>query len=221
MKHLIIAAHPDDEVLGCGGTIVNRVGQGDEVVVVILTDGAVTRYTKGMAGVLRNSALDSAKVLGVSRVIFKELPNQLLDSIPITTVIKTIESVIREVKPDAIYTHDKGDINRDHAVIYEATLVATRPLPGGAVKKLFTYFVPSSSEYNDVDEKCVFIPNVFVDIKAGIDKKIKAFSFYKSERRVYPHPRSPEALRIYAKKWGIQAGIEYGEPFRLIREIAG
>jgi len=220
MRHLIIAAHPDDEVLGCGGTIINRVRQGDEVFVAILTDGAITRYKKGMAKVLRKSALDSAKILGVSKVIFKDLPNQLLDSIPITRVIKAIEAVMAEVKPDLVYTHDKGDLNRDHAVIYEATLVAMRPLPGSKVKKLFTYFVPSSSEYNDVDEKCVFIPNVFVDIKAGIDKKIKAFACYKSERRAYPHPRSPEALRVYAKRWGIQAGIEYGEPFRLIRETA-
>ena len=221
MKHLIIAAHPDDEVLGCGGTIVNRVREGDEVVVAILTDGAATRYKKSMAKVLRKNALACAEILGISRIVFKDLPNQLLDSIPITKVIREIESVIGEVRPDAVYTHDKGDLNRDHAVIYEATLVATRPLPGNKVKKLFTYFIPSSSEYNDIDEKGVFIPNVFVDIKAGIDKKIKAFSCYKSERRAYPHPRSPEALHVYAKRWGIQAGIEYGEPFRLIREITG
>jgi len=220
MKHMIIAAHPDDEVLGCGGTIINRVKKGDEVVVVILTDGAVTRYKKPMAKILRKNALACAKILGVSKVIFKDLPNQLLDSIPITRVIKAIEAVMAEIKPDTVYTHDKGDLNRDHAVIYEATLVAARPLPGSKVKKLFTYFVPSSSEYNDVDEKAIFIPNVFVDIKAGIDKKIKAFACYKSERRAYPHPRSPEALRVYAKRWGIQAGIEYGEPFRLIRETA-
>lgn len=219
MKILIIAAHPDDEVLGCGGMIVNRVKQGDQVVVVILTDGAVTRYKKVMAKVLRRNAMECAKILGISKIIFKDLPNQLLDTVPITKVIKEIESVINEVRPDVVYTHDKGDLNRDHAVIYEATLVAARPLPGIAINKLFTYFVPSSSEYNDTDEKVVFIPNVFVDIRKSIDKKVKAFVCYKSEERAYPHPRSPKALKVYAGRWGIQAGIEYAEAFRLIREI--
>lgn len=219
MKCLIIAAHPDDEVLGCGGTIINHVKQGDKVTLVILTDGAGTRYKKKMVNVLRQGAMKCAKVMGVSKVIFKNLPNQLLDAVPIAKVIREIEDVIGRVRPDVVYTHDKGDLNRDHAVIYEATLVAARPLPGGAVKKLFTYFVPSSSEYNDVDEKAVFIPNVFVDIGKSIDKKIKAFACYKSELRAHPHPRALKALKIYAQRWGIQSGIEYAEAFRLIREV--
>ena len=220
MKVLIIAAHPDDEVLGCGGAIINHVKGGDNVTVAIMTDGAGTRYKKGMSKTLRINAIRCAERLGVSKVIFKKLPNQLLDAIPITKVIKTIEKILEEISPDIIYTHDKGDLNRDHVVIYEATLVAARPLPNSRVRKLFTYFVPSSSEYNDVDEKGVFIPNLFIDIKDSIDKKIKAFACYKSEARAYPHPRSPEALRVYANQWGIQAGIEYAEPFKLIREIA-
>lgn len=219
MKNLIIAAHPDDEVLGCGGMIVNRVKKGEEVIVAILTDGTATRYKKGMAKTLSVNTMRSAKILGVSKVIFRNLPNQLLETISITKVIQEIEKIIKEVKPEVVYTHDRGDLNRDHAVIYEATLVATRPLPGQTVKKLFTYFVPSSSEYNDIDEKSVFIPNVFVDIEESIDKKIRAFSSYKSEARPYPHPRSPEALRVYSRRWGLQAGIEYAEVFRLIREI--
>lgn len=219
MKHLVLAAHPDDEVLGCGGTMAKRIKEGDEVTVAILTDGAVTRYKKGMAKVLKTNAAECAKALGVSKIIFKNLPNQLLDAMPITKVIKEIEEIIEETAPDMVYTHDKGDLNRDHAVVYEATLVAARPLPGCKIKGLFTYFVPSSSEYNDVDEKSVFIPNVFVDINQTIDKKIKAFMYYKSEARPYPHPRSPEALRVYAKRWGIQAGVEYAEAFRLIRGI--
>ncbi|MDD3905552.1 MAG: PIG-L family deacetylase [Candidatus Omnitrophica bacterium] len=219
MKHLVLAAHPDDEVLGCGGTIAKRIKEGDEVTVAILTDGAVTRYKKGMAKVLKANTTECAKALGVSRIIFKNLPNQLLDAMPITKVIKEIEGIIKETAPDMVYTHDKGDLNRDHVVVYEATLVAARPLPGGKIKGLFTYFVPSSSEYNDVDEKSVFIPNVFVEINQTIDKKIKAFTYYKSEVRPYPHPRSPEALRVYAKRWGIQAGVEYAEAFRLIRGV--
>lgn len=220
MKTLIIAAHPDDEVLGCGGLIINSVKRGDEVVLSVLTDGSGTRYKKKMAGVLRSNAMKCARMLGISKVIFKDLPNQLLDTVPVTKVIKEIENIIKETGPDIVYTHDKGDLNRDHAVVYEATLVAARPLPGIKIKKLFTYFVPSSSEYNDVDEKDAYIPNVFVDISGSIDKKIRAFACYKSESRAYPHPRSFKALKIYAQKWGIQTGIEYAEAFRLIREIS-
>jgi len=219
MKYLILAAHPDDEVLGCGGTMARRAKEGHEVVAAILTDGAVTRYKKGMAKVLRANAAGCAKTLGISRVVFRDLPNQGLDAVPITKVIKEVEGIIRDFKPDIIYTHDRGDLNRDHAVIHEATLVAARPLPAGGVKELFTYFVPSSSEYNDAGEREIFIPNVFVDITATIDKKVKAFAHYKSEARPYPHPRSPRALRIYAERWGIQAGLKYAEAFRLIRWI--
>lgn len=221
MKNLILAAHPDDEVLGCGGTIARRVKEGEEFIVAIITDGALTRYKKSMIRSLRNSAIECSRMLGVSKVIFKDMPNQMLDTIPITKVIQAIEAVISEVNPDTVYTHDKGDLNRDHAIIHEATLVAARPLPGAPVKTVLTYFTPSSSEYNDVDGGNIFIPNIFVDIKKSIDAKIRAFGCYKSEARPYPHPRSPEALKVYAKRWGIQSGIEYAEPFRLVRTTAG
>jgi len=219
MNILVIAAHPDDEVLGCGGAIIRHVKKGDRVTILILTDGAVTRYKKKMIKVLRDSAKKCARTLGADKIIFKDLPNQMLDAIPVTRVIQVIEKVMKKVSPNIVYTHDKGDLNHDHRVAYEATLVATRPIPDMGTRKIFTYFVPSSTEYNDTDEKNIFIPNVFLDIKKEVEAKIEAFSCYKSEARPYPHPRSPEAIRTYAKRWGTQAGLEHAEPFRLIREI--
>ena len=219
MNILVIAAHPDDEVLGCGGAIIKHAKEGDKVCICILTDGTKTRYPKSMAKQLKKEALKCAKMLGISKVIFKSLPNQLLDTVAITDVIKTIEKVIDETKPDIVYTHAKNDLNRDHRLVYEATLVATRPIPGNKIKKVLSYFVPSSSEHNDTEQENQFIPNVFLNIKNEIDIKIKAVSCYRTEIRPYPHPRSPEAMRVYAKYWGIRVGIEYAEPFRLIREI--
>jgi len=219
MKVLIIAAHPDDEVLGCAGAIIKNIQEGKRVSVCILTDGAITRYKKDMVKILRNHALKCAKILGGPELIFGNLPNQLLDTLPITEVIKTIEKVINSVKPDIVYTHDKGDLNRDHKIVYEATLTASRPIPGSKIKSLLTYFVPSSSEFNNVDKESVFVPNVFLDIKNEVARKIRAFSCYQTEIKPYPHPRSPEAIKTYAQWWGIQAGIEYAEPYRLIRTI--
>jgi LmbE family N-acetylglucosaminyl deacetylase len=219
MNILIVAAHPDDEVLGCGAVIKKHTSKKDKVFVCILTDGGSNRYNKKMTTALRKNALSAARVLGVTKVIFEKFPNQMLDTVPIASVIHAIEKVTADIQPEIIYTHDGHDLNRDHVVTYEATLVATRPLPGAKIKKLFTYFVPSSTEYNDFDERGVFIPNVFVNIKNEIDAKIKAFSCYRSEIKPYPHPRSIKALRIYANRCGIQVGMEYAEPFKLIRHI--
>lgn len=219
MKILVIAAHPDDEVLGCGGIILKHIKNKDDVVICILTDGSLNRYSQDKARVVKEQALQCAKFLGLERVIFKDLPNQALDTIPILKVIQTIEEVIREVKPEIIYTHDKIDLNHDHRIVYEASLVATRPLPENRIRKMLTYFVPASSEHNNVDSESTFIPNLFVDIKEEIDQKVEAFSFYKTEAREYPHPRSSQAIKVYAKYWGISVGLEYVEPFRLIREI--
>lgn len=219
MNILIIASHPDDEVLGCGGAIIKHVKNGDKVYVLILTDGAIGRYKKSMVATLKEHALKCSEALGVSRVIFKNLPNQSLDTLPITKVIQDIEEVLRMVKADIIYTHDKGDLNRDHRIAYEAALVAARPIPGGRIKRLLTYFVPSSSEYNDVDAENIFLPNIFVDIGPEMEKKLKAYSCYKTEIKPYPHPRSIEAMKVYAQAWGVRVGMEYAEPFRLIRAI--
>jgi len=120
---------------------------------------------------------------------------------------------------DCVFTHHFGDLNKDHRLVYEATITASRPLAGQKIKKIYTYYVPSSTEWNSIEKKDIFIPNFFLDIKQEMDLKIKAMKCYKSEYKRYPHPRSPKALKAYAHYWGLSIGIEYAEPFVLIREI--
>jgi len=220
-KILVVAAHPDDEVLGCGAAMARHAGRGDEVRVLILTDGAGGRYAKAMRKTLREDARRSARILGIADVISLDLPNQGLDTLPITKVAQAVEKVLADFGPSVVYTHHRGDLNRDHRIAYEATLVACRPLPGCKVSRLLTYYIPSSSDYNEVDAENVFVPNVFLDAKRYIRTKIDAFLCYGSEVKAYPHPRSPEALESYARAWGSRVGLEAAEPFRLVRELEG
>jgi len=218
---LVIAAHPDDEVLGCGAAMAWHAAQGEEVRTLILTDGAGGRYARAMRKTLRDSAQRSARILGIEGVTFLDLPNQGLDTLPITDVAQAVEKILADLRPQVVYTHHKGDLNRDHRIAYEATMVACRPLPGCPVARLLTYYVPSSSDYHEVDAESVFVPNVFLDAKRYLRRKLNAFLCYRSEVKAFPHPRSPEALEAYSRAWGVRVGLESAEPFRLIREIGG
>lgn len=221
MKHLIIAAHPDDEILGCGGIINKLKKKGLDSYVLILTGGAETRYAKDMELVLENNAYEANKLVGTKEVFFETLPNQQLDTIPLLKIIQAIEKYIAEIKPEIVFTHHGGDLNKDHRLVYEATITATRPIIGQMVKRIYSYYVPSSTEWNFIDGDKVFIPNVYIDIKEEVDTKIQAMSCYASECRPYPHPRSPEAIKAYAHYWGITVGMEYAEPMKLIRDNSG
>ncbi|MBF0343317.1 MAG: PIG-L family deacetylase [Nitrospirae bacterium] len=221
MKQLVIAAHPDDEILGCGGTINKLSQKGVESYVLILTGGAETRYAKEMELVLKNNAIKANDLINTKEVFFENLPNQQLDTIPLLKMIETIEKYIGKIKPESVLTQHCGDLNKDHQLVYEATITAVRPLAGQVVKRLYSYFVPSSTEWNFVSEKNVFIPNVFVDISEEIETKINAMKCYESECRPYPHPRSPEAIKNYALYFGLTVGMHYVEPLRLIRDISG
>jgi N-acetylglucosamine malate deacetylase 1 len=216
---LIIAAHPDDEVLGCGGVIARESARGVPCHVLILTDGSGGRYDDDMVGVLKANALAANRILGSAGVIQEDLPNQALDTLPITRIAQCIEGHLETLKPEKVYTHHAGDLNRDHRLVHEASMVACRPYPGQGVRGIYSYCTPSSTEYNFIEGEHVFIPNLFVDIRGTIDKKIAALQAYKTECRDYPHPRSPDALRTCAVYWGLTVGLEYAEPFKLIRGV--
>ena len=218
VKNLIIAAHPDDEILGCGGTIA-KYNKTQEYYVLILTGGAENRYDKSMESVLHSHALKANSKVGTKEVFFEQLPNQGLDNIPLTAVIQVIEKYIEIVRPVNLFIHSSQDLNKDHRIVYEAGITASRPFAGQIVRKLYSYFVASSTEWNRIENS--FIPNTYIDIKDCIDKKIEAMKCYESECRPYPHPRSPEAISIYAEFWGISVGMEYIEPFQLIQDISG
>lgn len=213
MNVLVISAHPDDEVLGCGATIAKHVNNKDKVYVVIVADGATARYKDNMISLLKDSCHKSNKLLGVKQVFFLGFKDQYLDSVPLIEIIKSIETIKSKVKPDVVYTHSYTDLNKDHQVVNKATLTAFRPVDKQKVQ-IYSYEVNSSTEWNPSD---VFRPNIYIDITNFISKKIKAFECYKSEIRDYPHPRSKEAIIALAKYRGFQSALKYAESFHLIR----
>lgn len=225
MSTLVIAAHPDDEVLGCGGTIARLAQEGEDVFIAILGEGITSRYDqrnqadKNAVESLKNCSQQVADLLGAKKLFMFDLPDNRFDTIPLLGVIKIIEGLIEKVKPETVYTHHGGDLNIDHSIVHRATLTASRPVPGNIVKKIYAYEVPSSTEWAFNQFSKSFHPNVFIGIEATLEKKIKAMELYESEVRSFPHPRSSEALRLFAKRWGSVAGLEAAEAFELIREI--
>ncbi len=222
---LVIAAHPDDEVLGCGGTIARHTLQGDEAYCLILGEGITARYAdrgKAKQEELKQLTLEAeqaASILGIKKVFFGNLPDNRFDTAPLLEIVKAIEEVKSEVKPDIVYTHHHGDLNIDHLITFRAALTACRPVKGESVTEIYSFAVPSSTEWNSPDAETYFMPNIFVDISETFGKKVEALKAYHSEVREYPHPRSPKSLEIIARYWGISAGIKLAEAFRLVREI--
>ncbi len=217
---LIVGAHPDDEVLGLGGTIAKHSHDGDTVSVLILTDGHSSRSKGEDKEVIerrRNSLINCCQVLGVENVFLEDLPDQGLDHQPLTKIVKLIEKYAEKVKPDIAYIHHRGDLNMDHQIAFRASLTAFRPV-GSYPKKIYSYETFSSTEWGDPFEKS-FSPNHFVDITDYFDVKLRAIKCYESELREYPHPRSLDALEIFARKWGTVIGVTYAESFVLIRSI--
>ncbi len=224
-KILVIAAHPDDEVLGCGGTMAKMAAAGKQVEVLILGEGAASRSDSKNARViseiekLQQNAKKAAKMLGVKKVRFASLPDNRFDTVPLLDVIKKIEEVIAEVKPELVFTQHGGDLNVDHEVTFRAVMTAVRPLPGQGIRALYAYEVASSTEWAFQRFRPVFRPSLFVDIEKFMDNKIAAMKAYGQEVRTFPHPRSPEVLRAMAVCRGSMAGLTAAEAFETIWEI--
>lgn len=222
---LIVVAHPDDEILGCGGTIAKYALQECDIRCLILGEGITSRYTqqeKTIQQELRHLKLEaeqSAKILGIKGLFFKDFPDNRFDTVPLLTMVKAVEEVKEQIKPDVIYTHHQGDLNIDHQMTFKAVLTACRPTKDETVREIYSFEVPSSTDWNSPAAQNYFMPNVFVDITKTLDEKIEALRAYKSEIREYPHPRSPEALRAIAMRWGSIVGCEAAEAFELIRSI--
>ncbi|MGB9855719.1 MAG: PIG-L deacetylase family protein [Caldisericum exile] len=225
MNNLIIAAHPDDEVLGCGGTIARLFDEGQKVFVAILGEGITSRYNDrkevdiNVLEKLKQSSEKAACLLGIDDLFFFNLPDNRFDTIPLLEIVKIIESVIYKIKPETIFTHHGGDLNIDHAITNRATLTAVRPITDNVVKTIYAYEVPSSTEWAFGQFNNTFKPNVFIDISKTLEKKIEAMLCYETEVKKFPHPRSPEALRTIAKRWGSVVGKDAVEAFELIRDV--
>ncbi|MCU7834948.1 MAG: PIG-L family deacetylase [gamma proteobacterium symbiont of Taylorina sp.] len=214
---LTIAAHPDDEVLGCGATMAKHSAQGDLVYVLLIADGETSRVTISTPN--RNiQANEAAKILGINKVFSLNLADQRLDTIALLDIVHKIESVIEEIKPDIIYTHFANDLNLDHQIVNRAVLTACRPLPGSLINSIFTFETQSSTEWSGIDETA-FKANHIVDVSGFMKKKIEALHAYGSEMRDFPHSRSYEALDCLAKLRGAQAGLQAAECFQIERQM--
>lgn len=225
-KVLVVAAHPDDEVLGCGGTVLRHVAEGDVVHTMILAEGVTSRDEKRNVDSrqkeleeLHKTAHDVAKFMGVEKVILCSFPDNRMDQVVLLDVIKRIEKEMDEYQPDIVYTHHAGDVNIDHRIAHEAVVAACRSMPGKSVRTVLFFETMSSTEWQIMTGDKVFLPNWYVDIGAFYDRKMQALKFYKSEMRPYPHPRSYEAVEIWGKQRGITIGVCYAEAFELGRQI--
>ena len=217
---LVVAAHPDDEVLGCGGYIANQVWSGDEVFVTFLSDGVTSR--QGNLGLQeiesrRNAARLASKVLGASDVSFGDFPDNKLDAVPLLEIIKSIEAVVERVRPQIVLTHFGGDLNIDHRIVNQAVLTACRPAPKQGVKEVLFFEVPSSTEWQVPIEGEAFTPTWFEDISETLEIKIKALTVYEHELREWPHPRSVKAVEHLAHWRGATCGVDAAEAFVLGR----
>jgi LmbE family N-acetylglucosaminyl deacetylase len=223
MNVLVIAAHPDDEVLGCGGTITRLAREGHMVSLAILGEGITSRYSlredadDSQVSALHECSHAAAELLGVADPRIFELPDNRFDTVPLLDIVKIIEGLIGQVSPECIFTHNSSDLNLDHSIINRATMIATRPQGNTPVTKVLAYEVPSSTEWAFQTIQPTFQPNVFVDISGTLGIKLKAMQAYDSENRQFPHPRSPEALQAIARRWGSVSGLEAAEAFQLIR----
>jgi LmbE family N-acetylglucosaminyl deacetylase len=214
---LAVAAHPDDELLGLGGTIAAHAARGDRVRLAVMCEGVTRRYSPEWDLEVRKQAKEAARILGVTDLMMGNLPDQRLETIPLCDVVKEVESLIAEWQPELVYTHFGGDINRDHKVLTEAVLVAARPYSAPSVKEILMFETPSSTEWGSAVLAAAFQPNIFVDVSDFVDQKIKAFSCYTAEVRAYPHPRSLEALADRARYWGSIINRRAAEAFVLVR----
>jgi LmbE family N-acetylglucosaminyl deacetylase len=224
MKTLVVAAHPDDEVLGCGGTIARLAREGHEVYIAILGEGLTSRYAQRHDAdpeLIRQLHARSRKVadlLGATGVFLYSLPDNRFDTVPMLEVVKIVEGLVRQLKPAAIYTQHGGDLNVDHVTTFRATLTATRPVAQSPVKAVYGFPVGSSSEWAFQQFSPIFQPNTFVDVSSTLELKLRAMQLYESEARPFPHPRSEEALRAAAEHWGGVVGVAAAEPFQCIRQ---
>ncbi len=224
---LIIAAHPDDEILGCGGAMVKHIENGDDVHVLILAEGMTSRDTsrnrEGRSSDLTTLA-DTAKkandIIGVTSLYLHDFPDNRMDSVDLLDVVKVVEGFIEKYQPSIVYTHHRGDVNIDHTVIHDAVIAAIRPQPGHCVKTVLFFETASSIEWRPAQSLSAFSPNWFVDITVDpLQKKLQALEAYTTEMRDFPYPRFVKALDYLAKWRGASIGCEAAEGFMLGRQI--
>ncbi len=222
-KILLIFAHPDDEVLGCGATVARLVKEGYKAYTLLLGEGITSRdrkrnirKRKNELILLKQQAIQANKMLGIEEVFFYDFPDNRFDTVPFLEIVKVIEEIKNKIKPSLVFTHYKRDLNIDHRITYKAVITACRPTKEDSVREIYSCEILSSTEWSYPN---IFCPNIYFDISKTINKKIEAMKVYKNEVKEWPHPRSPQAIEILAKKRGCEVGLEYAEVFECIRLI--
>ena len=222
-KILVVAAHPDDEILGCGGTMAKLANKGNEIFTLILGEGVTSRDDKRDPANQKNNILKlqdqlhkANKTVKVKKVFTHSFPDNRFDTVALLDIVKVIEKVKKEIDPDIIFTHHDKDLNVDHQITYKAVITAARPLPGETVKEIYAFETLSSTEWGYPTK---FSPDTFFDISDTVELKIKALGYYVSELRDFPHPRSLEGIELSSKVWGMKVGVECAEAFECVRRL--
>ena len=211
MNILVIAAHPDDEVLGMGGTI-KKLSNKNQINLCVVSEGATAQYTdEKMIKIRKESCKKSSKILGIKKITFLDFPDMRLDTIPHLELNKSLEQVVSKTKPEIVFTTPSHDLNKDHQIVFESTLIATRSI-SSSVKEILSYELPGAV-------KTPFLNNRYVGITKEINYKINAFKMYKSEIKKFPHPRSIKAIENLAIQRGVESGLKNAEAFEIIKSI--
>ncbi len=222
---LVVAAHPDDEILGLGATIKRLTDEGNTANVIILGEGLTSRKDnrsetqRDDLNKLKTQSVAAAKTVGYSNVEFYDLPDNRFDSIDLLDIIKIVQKYVDQYNPDTIFTHHFGDLNIDHRITFEAVITACRPVNNNGVENIVCFETPSSTEWNFKYGDSSFKPSLFYDVENTLEFKLRAMEHYLTESTVYPHPRSAEALSVIAKRWGTVVGVNAAEAFEIVRCI--
>jgi LmbE family N-acetylglucosaminyl deacetylase len=223
-KVLVVASHPDDEIIGVGGALRKHVKNGDEVYVLILGDGKTSRQNKyevmddSTKTLSMSETTNALKVLGITNLYHEYLPDNKFDQLTLLDIVKLVTRYIEKVSPSIIYTHHSGDLNIDHQLTAEAVIIATRPIQNSLIKELRLFETLSSTEMDGSRSTHAFIPNLFINIDLELEDKLAALKCYKSEMREFPHPRSLKSIEYNARVWGAKNNQMAVEPFYIFRK---
>ena len=221
MRVLAIAPHPDDETLGCGGTLLSHRKKGDTISWLIVTRGHEPQWSKEVLAQKEEEIAAVNAAYGFANLYRADLPTVKLESLPLGDVIDKLREAITAAKPDIVYLNHFGDVHSDHRVVFDATMSVLKPFYGGrhGVKRVLSYEVLSSTDAFPANPARAFVPNVFADISQYIDRKLEIMSMYRSEVQDYPLPRSNDSLRALARYRGSSIGVDHAEAFMLVREV--
>jgi LmbE family N-acetylglucosaminyl deacetylase len=225
---MIVVAHPDDELLGLGATFHKLINECNiKTHVVILGEGITSRSEtrdvkvwENELAIHRDNIKKAQLAIGYHSTSIYDFPDNRFDSVALLDIVKVVEKEKKQFGPDVIFTHHGGDVNIDHQRTFESIITACRPMQDEKVKTIITFETPSGTEWRSPTDPRHFLPNLFFSVaEADVDAKIKGMESYEFERRIYPHPRSPEALKIQAQRWGVVIGSNFAEAFCLVRTI--